>query len=194
MAVTSIANKKVHHETTKDTKTRRHEKYGTINAEAAEHAETLDAAPLRGGTGIFDRARTTTNPQFVHARSNVPCTRPANAGRPRRAQTSAGRPRPLLRTLRALRLTSSTSAPVSIEACPTESPVALDVVSGPVLIQPERTTRRITGNRTPAGTRPPPVPPIRSTRADRRSAIAPGRQTGPGGAGSSRRATPTTRG
>ena len=52
----------------------------------------------------------------------------------------------------------------------------------------------INGSRTRAGTRQPPVPPIRSTRADRRSAIAPGRQTSPGDAGSAHRATPTTPG
>src|SRR6266571_3014393 len=48
------------------------------------------------------------------------------------------------------------------------------------------------GSRTAAGTRQPPGPPIWSTRADRRAAIAPGLQTSPSDAGSAHRATPST--
>ena len=52
----------------------------------------------------------------------------------------------------------------------------------------------INGSRTRAGTRQPPVLPTGRTREDRRSAIAPGRRTSSGAAGSAHRATPTMRG
>jgi len=50
------------------------------------------------------------------------------------------------------------------------------------------------GSRTPAGRRRPRAPPTRRTRASKRSAIAPGRQTSRGDEGSGHRATPTTPG
>src|SRR5439155_23709676 len=56
-------------------------------AERAEHAETLDAAPRSGGAGTCKRRRTTLGVMYGVVRRCllVPTTRPAFAGRPRRA-------------------------------------------------------------------------------------------------------------
>jgi len=57
-----------------------------MNAEIAERAEPLDAAPLRGVVGTFDRERTIADPaeSFVRdstCRTNRPATGPMQADR-----------------------------------------------------------------------------------------------------------------